>query len=375
MSDDEKNPPKPSLHPVYTVHNIQHKIRVLDGTKVTYASWVKLFKLHARGYKVLHHIDGMAPPAKTDPGYDEWCEIDSHVLQWIYGTLSDDLLARVLDADSTAYAAWTRVQNIFLNNKGARAASLEHEFTNLKLASMSSLDEYCQRLRDLASQHNDVDATVTDQRLVLQLVLGLPSSYDTVASYINQTLRRLETARSMLELEQHRHNSQDDSRTALVAPSSLPSHSSPSWPEPTATALLPTTDPTLSPAAIMAAVAPLTAVVLAATLTARTPPPLMVARTLRLPGSRSGHHHRAPIQPYRIVPVLGLHSRRGPLLSPVSFAPPLLPLAAVATPPLPPPATVAVVMRIQPVRTRTNPPIWVVRFTPCSSIPPTTALG
>ncbi|KAL9243987.1 hypothetical protein vseg_017812 [Gypsophila vaccaria] len=231
MSDDDKPPQKPSLHPVYTVHNIQHKVRVLDRTKVTYASWVHLFKLHARAYKVLHHIDGKAAPAKTNPDYEEWHEIDSHVLQWIYGMLSDDLFTRVLDADSTAYAAWIRVQNIFLNNKGARAAFLEHEFTNLKLESMPSLNAYCQRLRDLASQLNDVDANVTDQRLVLQLVRGLTSSYDTVAAYINQTLLSFETARSMLELENHRQNSRNDASSALVVPSSLPLESPSPWPE------------------------------------------------------------------------------------------------------------------------------------------------
>ncbi|KAL9247849.1 hypothetical protein vseg_021234 [Gypsophila vaccaria] len=217
-SEGDPPPSKPLLHPVYTVNNIQHKIRVLDGTKVTYGSWVNLFKLHARAYKVLHHIDGTRPPTSTDPGYAEWCEIDSHVLQWIYGTLSDDLLARVLTAESTAYEAWTRVQNIFLNNKGARAASLEHEFTNLKLESFPSVETYCQRLRDRVAQLTDVDAPVTDQRLVLQLVRGLPPSYDTVASYINQTLPDFETARSMLELEQHRHNSRDKHQTALAAP-------------------------------------------------------------------------------------------------------------------------------------------------------------
>ncbi|KAL9237182.1 hypothetical protein vseg_011764 [Gypsophila vaccaria] len=216
-SDDTSTPTKPSLHPVFTITNIQHKVRILDGTKVTYGSWVHLFKLHARSYRVLHHIDGTAPPAKTDPEYDEWCEIDSHVLQWIYGTLSDDLLARVLNADSTAYDAWSRVKNIFLNNKGARAASLEHEFTNLKLESLPSLDAYCQRLRELAAQLNDVDAHVTDQRLVLQLVRGLPPSYDTVASYINQSLPDFETARNMLELEHHRQSRRDENSSALVA--------------------------------------------------------------------------------------------------------------------------------------------------------------
>lgn len=125
--DPNEQPPKPPLHPVYTVTNIQHKIRVLDGTKVTYNSWVKIFKLHARGYKVLHHIDGTAPPAKTSDTYDSWVEIDAIVLQWIYGTLSDDLLIRVLDTDTTAYKAWLRIQEIFTNNKGSHAATLEHE--------------------------------------------------------------------------------------------------------------------------------------------------------------------------------------------------------------------------------------------------------
>lgn len=82
-----------AIHPVYTVTNIQNKVRILDGTKVTYTSWVRLFKLHARGYKVLSHIDGTTtPPKETDPSYEAWSEIDAIVLQWIYGTLSDELL-------------------------------------------------------------------------------------------------------------------------------------------------------------------------------------------------------------------------------------------------------------------------------------------
>ncbi|XP_074292136.1 uncharacterized protein LOC141618989 [Silene latifolia] len=162
--------PKPPLHPVYTVSNIQHKIRVLDGTKVTYASWVRLFTLHTKTYKVLSHIDGTAPPEPTADNYIDWCEIDAHVLQWIYGTMSDDLLPRVLEDESTAYEAWQRVSAIFLSNKGARAAALENKFNNLKLANLPSFDAYCQKLKDLAGQLKDVGAAVSDQRLVLQLV-------------------------------------------------------------------------------------------------------------------------------------------------------------------------------------------------------------
>ncbi|XP_074297155.1 uncharacterized protein LOC141627842 [Silene latifolia] len=147
---------KPNLHPDYSVTNILNKVRMLDGVKVSYSAWVKLFTLHARGYKVLHHIDGTNPPPETDASYASWCEIDAHVLQWIYGSVSDELLLRILEADSTAHEAWLRLKNHFHNNKGSRAAALEHEFTHMSLEKASSLDDYCQRLKDIATQLNDV---------------------------------------------------------------------------------------------------------------------------------------------------------------------------------------------------------------------------
>ncbi|KAK9674037.1 hypothetical protein RND81_12G206700 [Saponaria officinalis] len=200
----------------------KHKIRVLDGTKVTYVSWVRLFKLHARGYKVLSHIDGTPAPAKTDDSYESRYEVDANVLQWIYGTLSDDLLPRVFEDESTPREALVRVKNIFNNNKEARTAALEQEFNALRLANMPLLEAYCQRLHELAGMLKDVDSSVTDRRLVIQLVRGLPTEYDTVASYINQTLPNFETARSMLELEVHRKSGRDETATALASPAASP---------------------------------------------------------------------------------------------------------------------------------------------------------
>ncbi|XP_021980679.1 uncharacterized protein LOC110876827 [Helianthus annuus] len=102
-----------TLHPVYTVTNIQNKVRVLDGTKVSYSSWVKFFQQNARGYKVMNHIDDTLSPAKTDPTYDSWMEIDDIVLQWIYRTLSNDLLVRLLKPKSTTLEAWLWLKAIF----------------------------------------------------------------------------------------------------------------------------------------------------------------------------------------------------------------------------------------------------------------------
>ncbi|XP_022041071.1 uncharacterized protein LOC110943642 [Helianthus annuus] len=104
-AESSDQPSKSHLHPAYSVTNVQSKIRTLDGVKVTYTSWVKLFKLHVVAYQVIDHIDGTDPPAETTPEYRQWKEIDALVLQWIYSTVSDDLLGRVIDAGPTAIKA------------------------------------------------------------------------------------------------------------------------------------------------------------------------------------------------------------------------------------------------------------------------------
>ncbi|XP_022030602.1 uncharacterized protein LOC110931519 [Helianthus annuus] len=170
-SSDKPTP----LHPAYSVTNIQTKIRTLDGSKVTYSSWVKLFRLHIVAYKVSDHIDGADPPADTSPDYAQWKELDALVLQWIYSTVSDDLLNRILDTNATNKTVWKKLEKIFLSNKKVRAAALETKFCNLTLTACTSVEDYCQRLSNLANQLSDVDQPVSDSRLVLQLVRGLPA--------------------------------------------------------------------------------------------------------------------------------------------------------------------------------------------------------
>ncbi|KAL4573223.1 hypothetical protein LXL04_020022 [Taraxacum kok-saghyz] len=141
--------------------------------------------------------------------------IDVIVLRWIYGSISDGLLSRIL-GDDTAHQAWEKVKHIFLNNKGSRATSLEHEFTNLILRSTNSIKDYCQKLKDLSDQLAAVESLVSANRMVLQLVRGLPSEYDTTATYINQTLPDWDTAQCMLQLECNRQQTREQHSTAPV---------------------------------------------------------------------------------------------------------------------------------------------------------------
>lgn len=100
------------LHPAYSVTNIQTKVKTLDGNKVTYSSWVKLFEIQANAFKVIDHIDGTPKPEETDETYAAWSTLDSLVLQWICNTISDELPARTLLSTDTAIEAWNKIRAI-----------------------------------------------------------------------------------------------------------------------------------------------------------------------------------------------------------------------------------------------------------------------
>jgi hypothetical protein len=135
-SSQPKSSPVPTqtipsvIHPALTVSNITNFIKVkLDMEKSQYKTWSKLFKIHATAYQAIDHIipssDDVAETSlkQTDPKL--WKRIDAVVLQWIYGTISDDLLNTVIERDSTAETAWNRLFEIFFDNKNSRALYLE----------------------------------------------------------------------------------------------------------------------------------------------------------------------------------------------------------------------------------------------------------
>nr|KAJ0186153.1 hypothetical protein LSAT_V11C900497950 [Lactuca sativa] len=159
-----------TLHPTHIVTNIQTKIRTLDGTNVIYSSWKKFV----------------------------WrLEIDALVLQWVYNTLSNELMVRILESDTTTIDARNKLKAKFINNKGSSVAALEQEFSNLNLVAFSPMEAYCRKLKDLANLLGDVDNPAAEARLILQMVRRLPPEFDITGEYINQSSPSWQMARSI----------------------------------------------------------------------------------------------------------------------------------------------------------------------------------
>ena len=138
---------KSDFHPALAVSNIRNNIPIiLEMEKDQYGTWAELFRIHARSHRALHHIVPFTttpPSAPTSTDYEQWITLDATVLQWIYSTISTDLLKTILEPDSTAAAAWNHLAEIFQDNQNARAVTLEQEFSNTRMEDFANVSAYC----------------------------------------------------------------------------------------------------------------------------------------------------------------------------------------------------------------------------------------
>ncbi|XP_076960507.1 uncharacterized protein LOC143636911 [Bidens hawaiensis] len=152
------------IHPAVTVSNIKNFIPVtLEMESVHFSSWSELFKIHCKAFLVYDHLlPRVIPDPKPDkpensdtpkPGphaVDEWERLDSIVLQWIYGTISSDLLHTIMQPNNTAHAAWQTLTDIFHDNQTTRALQLTSKLSQTRIDNFPNASAYCQELKSIS---------------------------------------------------------------------------------------------------------------------------------------------------------------------------------------------------------------------------------
>ncbi|XP_021971246.1 uncharacterized protein LOC110866404 [Helianthus annuus] len=184
---------EPKIHPAATVTNIKSLIPVvLEMESGQYASWSELFKIQCRANLVIDHLSPKpaasssssgtstdADKAKEKEPDESWDRLDAIVLQWIYATISNDLLHTILKPNTTAYDAWKTLESLFQDNKSSRAIHLMHNPTHALTDSLAS--------RRLNEQYEGI-ATILQQQD------PLPSFYEARSKIMLVETRKAEQA-------------------------------------------------------------------------------------------------------------------------------------------------------------------------------------
>ncbi|XP_076950687.1 uncharacterized protein LOC143623732 [Bidens hawaiensis] len=206
-----------------------------------YTSWSELFKIHCKAFMVFDHLTSRSPPLTpkqpTPPKKPNNGNVDSIVLQWIYGTISKDLLYTIIKKNTTAYDAWKALADIFQDNKVTRGIYLANKLSNTRLDNFPNATADCQELKMLSDQLADVDKNIDDTQLVMQLITGLNEAYGPFANILQQLqpLPTFNNARSCLLREETRKAetamaASKAAGTALHASSNKPESSNTSSP-------------------------------------------------------------------------------------------------------------------------------------------------
>nr|XP_020187034.1 uncharacterized protein LOC109772746 [Aegilops tauschii subsp. strangulata] len=154
------------------IHIKDHVPVILDLDSPSYNAWRTYFALLFRSYRLIEHVDGSVAirDMKDD---DEWLAVDACIVKWLFLTISGSLFNMVNACDPSAYAMWTRLCDLFLDNQLQRRVFLQGEFFTMQQNDLS-IDEYCTRLKVLADELRDVGMTIDDSGLLTNLLRRQP---------------------------------------------------------------------------------------------------------------------------------------------------------------------------------------------------------
>ena len=124
---------------------------------------------------------------------------------WIYGAIMQSLLTMILKKGASAKSVWQSLEELFRDNKDARAIELDNELRSMVLGDRS-ISEYCQKMKLLYDLLANIDAPVPKKTLVSYLINGLSPRLDNITTVLHHRgpLPTFLQACSILLLEEQR---------------------------------------------------------------------------------------------------------------------------------------------------------------------------
>jgi hypothetical protein len=131
------------------IHNVNIKSLVpytLDLQSYNYTKWRTMFEMILGRFNLLPHVESYA----TFPSDLEWTKENLLVGNWLYSTISEDMMDMCLQLKSpTARQIWVHLDSLFTGNKSSRVVHLECELHNLVQGDLTA-NAYCHCLQQLA---------------------------------------------------------------------------------------------------------------------------------------------------------------------------------------------------------------------------------
>jgi hypothetical protein len=115
--------PSPAAPSSLNVASVKtHVPVVLDLAKSNYSKWRMLISVLLGKYELSDHVAFQTAAADRTA---EWNREDFIVRSWLYGSISDEILAIIMAENQTAFDAYMLICNLFLDNQMTHAVHLK----------------------------------------------------------------------------------------------------------------------------------------------------------------------------------------------------------------------------------------------------------
>ncbi|XP_071699620.1 uncharacterized protein [Rutidosis leptorrhynchoides] len=187
---------------IYTVTSVHHLIPIkLDLAKLNYTHWSTLFSTHCHAFNVHSFLEAAST---TDPPDEETRNADAVVLSWIFLTISEPLLERVLNMQpKTSHDAWEFLKKIFHDNKRSKIVELTAELRSLHNGDLTA-EQYFRKVESISALLSNLGSTIKDEELVTYAINGLNDRFPHAQHIIihSDPFPNFETVRSVITLEE-----------------------------------------------------------------------------------------------------------------------------------------------------------------------------
>ena len=197
----QSQPQPPSASSLQTVNIKSHVPAILDIANPNYPEWRCFFDSVIGKFGLHSHI--AAPPTVAQRLDPEWLMVDQCLVNWLYNTVSRDVLQIIRAPGATAHSIWAAILDLFRDHQLHRAVYLEAEYRSLYQGNLSITD-YCAKLKQLADALRDLGQPIPESSQVLNMLRGLNGKYRHTISAITskQPPHTFLSARSQLLLEE-----------------------------------------------------------------------------------------------------------------------------------------------------------------------------
>ncbi|KAF5459789.1 hypothetical protein F2P56_019707 [Juglans regia] len=202
-----------------TIINTSTHFITIKLTIENYLLWNAQIVPFLKGHCLFGYINGSIPKSSPtlnnipNPEHSNWLLQDQLIISTINASLSENVLAQVLNCTSSR-DVWVTLETLFLAQSSAHIMQTQFQIATMKKGS-DSIKEYFHKATSLASALGAARQPLSSSEFIIYLLAGLGSDYESIVMSITTRPEPLTTPQVFSYLLNHEAHLQHQNNTLL----------------------------------------------------------------------------------------------------------------------------------------------------------------